>query len=36
MHIIEKNEGMHAQMGGPIWVSCKPNLPCGCNAHVVL
>jgi hypothetical protein len=27
---------VHAQMGGPIWVSRKPILPCGChcNAHV--
>jgi hypothetical protein len=27
-----------AQMGGPIWMSCKPILLCGChcNAHVAL
>jgi hypothetical protein len=30
MHIIEKNERVHAQIGGPIWMSCKPILPCGC------
>jgi hypothetical protein len=29
---------VHAQMGGPIWLSHKPILPCGChcNAHVIL
>jgi hypothetical protein len=29
---------VHAQMGGPIWVSCKPIMPCDyyCNAHVAL
>jgi hypothetical protein len=29
---------VHVQMGGPIWVSHKPILPCGChcNAHVDL